>query len=91
MSSKLYDDECIERYGKKTCILSQIKDDTFELRLMDYNKQDIIYRQNIYSIIPEMLKKHYTVILIENFKESPEITAIHMPVQAYLNTPPIIQ
>lgn len=96
MSSKKYDEECIRRYGIKTCIVSQLYDDIFELRLMDFSKSEIIYRKNLYSIIPEMLTNNYTVILIENFKDEnlkviPEITAVHMPVQAYLNTPPIIQ
>lgn len=92
MSSKIYDEECIQRYGIKTCLVAEIGNDIYELRLLDdYTFYETINRSNLYYIIPEMLKKHYTVIMVQKIKESLEITAVHLPVQSYLNTPPIIQ
>lgn len=92
MSSKIYDDECVQRYGIKTCIVAESEGELYELRYLDnINYKEMINKSNLYYIIPEMLKKHYTVILIQKINGFLEIIAVHLPVQSYLNTPPIIQ
>lgn len=91
MSSNMYDDECIQRYGIKTCIVAELQDDEYELRSLDDKSVKMINKSKLYYIIPETLKKHYTVILVQKINGSSEITAVHLPVQSYLNNPPIIQ
>jgi hypothetical protein len=90
-----YDKECSERYGVKTCIFEETDKDRFEMRLLDELSKSFqsmyIQRNNLYEAIPRMLTNKYTVVIIEQLTGSQEITAIHMPVQSYLTTPPIIQ
>jgi hypothetical protein len=90
-----YDMECSERYGLQTCIFEEVDKDRFEVRLLDELSKSFrsiyIQRNNLYEAIPRMLTNKYTVVIIEQLTGSQEITAIHMPVQSYLTTPPIIQ
>lgn len=90
-----YDKECLDRYGARTCIFIETKKDKFEVRLMDeISKQHqsmYVQRNYLYEAVPRMLTNKYTVVIIEQFVDTQEITAVHMPVQAHLTTPPIIQ
>jgi len=94
MSSEcIYDKECADRYGIKTCILIEMLKDTFELRVLDcpvYNRIQVP-KKRFYEIIPKMLMNKYTVVVIEQYPHSKEITAVHLPVQSHLTTPPILQ
>lgn len=83
----LFDKHCIEFYGEKTCILFHLDLSTIEIRLLDkikYNKDyqtTYIDKKLLYNEIPSLLKKNYTVVLIEyipNTKTN-EITSIHLP------------
>jgi uncharacterized membrane protein YbaN (DUF454 family) len=84
--SEIFDKECIEKYGKKSCILYEKNNVTYESRLLDnpmYNKQ--INKYEFAELIPNLLKEKYTIIIIQN----QEIVAVHLPVQSQLFLPPI--
>lgn len=89
-----YDKECLDRYGIKTCLLIENKPGDFELRVLDCPVYKTIYvkRKSLCEIIPKMIGNKYTVVVIENcLNDVKEITAVHMPLQPFLNAPPIIQ
>lgn len=100
MATSTYDKECIERYGRKTCIIIQKTSlQKYEMRLLDKTKEGKvelyeIEKASFYFLIPNLLKYRYTVVIVEELQvegHHKEITAVHLPVQATLNTPPIIQ
>lgn len=85
-----------QRYGVRTCTLTEKDKDMFETNLLDQHDETnlLIRRTRLYEAIPRLLDNRYTVVVIEIISQSPlikDITAVHLPVQAYLNTPPIIQ
>lgn len=96
-SSCMLEEECRERYGSCTCIFIESKDNQFEIKFLDESQQQnnkgvyCIDRKSLVEMIPKMLMKKYTVVLVEQIRCSKEITAIHLPVQSQLNTPPILQ
>ena len=78
----IFDQDCIETYGKKTCILFDLDDDNIEIRLLDNIYQLKYTRKNkLYNIIPSLLEKLYTVVLVEKIQKTntKEIVAIHFP------------
>lgn len=78
----IFDKDCIETYGKKTCILFDLEDDNIEIRLLDNIYQIKYTRKNkLYNIIPSLLEKLYTVVLVEKIHKTntKEIVAIHFP------------
>ena len=90
-TNNIFDKHCIDSYGKKTCILFYIDNDTVEVRLLDTlsqikNKQitpfRIIKKESVFIEIPNFLQNKYTVIVVETIDSSintKEITAIHLP------------
>ena len=95
MSSYIYDKECLDRYGMKTCVLFESSKDIFDMRPLDYdNKSQTklkIARAKLYEAIPKLLMNRYTVVIVEMVDTFHEVTAVHLPVQCALNTPPILQ
>jgi hypothetical protein len=93
--SDIYDTECIDRYGSKTCILFQITDEVYELRMLDKTMEDInVTKKHFFEIIPKLLSNKYTVVIVEKclcLNNKLEIKAIHLPVQSHLTIPPILQ
>lgn len=89
----LFDNECILRYGQKTCILIHYIKDIFELRLLDESLDDrkMVSQRAFYDLIPKLLTDQYTVVIVETINGGRAITAVHLPKQAQLATPPIIQ
>jgi len=95
-----FDQQCIEMYGKKTCIIVQ-HGNKFKMKLLDKSLSDIteIDKSGFYKLIPRMIEYKYTVVIIEEIskynqsrtKNTKEITAVHLPVQSFLNTPPLLQ
>jgi hypothetical protein len=84
--------ECIERYGRKTCLLNQLQNDTFEIKTLDDSAESYIAeRQSLYKVIPNLLISMYTVVIIECQRGCREITTVHHPVQSHLAAPPILQ
>lgn len=78
----IFDQDCIETYGRKTCILFDLDDDNIEIRLLDNIYQLKYTRKNkLYNIIPSLLEKLYTVVLVEKIQKTntKEIVAIHFP------------
>jgi hypothetical protein len=88
----MYDTECKERYGTKTCILLENKG-KFEMRLLDGRKSTFgfVAREHLYEFVPKMLLEKYTVVIVESNNDNREITAVHLPAQSHLMSPPIIQ
>ena len=80
--TNFFDKHCIDTYGKKTCILFELENDDIEIRLLD-NIYQLRYtkKNNLYIIIPSLLEKLYTVILVEQISKTntKEIVAIHSP------------
>jgi hypothetical protein len=91
--SDIYDRECIDRYGPKTCILFQKANENYELRMLDNSMEYIlIQKKHFFEIIPNLLSHKYTVVIVERCLENKlEIKAIHLPVQSHLTIPPILQ
>jgi hypothetical protein len=95
-----YDRECLERYGIHTCIFIEIEPDTFQFRLLDNRysidkketHQYVVARNKLFELVPKMLMYKYTVVIAEQRTDSQSIiTAVHLPVQHQLTTPPILQ
>jgi len=83
-NTNLFDKYCMELYGYKTCILFYIDLNNIEVRLLDrinYDPVTYITKKTLYNEIPNLLKKNYTVILVEKLLNSNtnEITTIHLP------------
>jgi hypothetical protein len=93
----MYDKECLERYGIRTCVIVEVSPDTFEVRLLDnryLTEKKVVYlvkRDKLFEIIPKKLMYKYTVVIAEVRSNNKEITAVHLPVQHQLTTPPILQ
>jgi hypothetical protein len=84
----MYDTECRERYGKKTCILLE-SNDKFEMKLLDVMQSETcVEKEKLFEFVPKMLLQKYTVVIVDAYKE---ITAVHLPAQSHLMSPPIIQ
>lgn len=81
-TNDIFDKHCIETYGEKTCILFELDDDNIEIRLLD-NIYQLKYttKNKLYIIIPSLLEKLYTVVLVQIIKKTntKEIVAIHFP------------
>jgi len=92
MCENIYDTECKERYGSKTCILLESRN-RFEMRLLDGMERayKFVEREKLFEFVPEMLLQKYTVVIVENNNNNNEITAVHLPAQSHLMSPPIIQ
>lgn len=79
----IFDEYCLNIYGKKTCIFIEIASDVFQVRFLDKNKTNSTYnnikRSQFYVDIPKLVEKTYTVIIVENIKltNTKEIVAIH--------------
>lgn len=85
-----------QRYGIRTCMMTEVEEDMFETKLLDQHENMdtslLIRRARLYEAIPRLLDNKYTVVIIEIISKSPclkDITAVHLPVQSYLNTPPL--
>jgi len=82
-SNNIFDEYCLNIYGKKTCIFFEIASDVFQVRFLDKNKTNHTYnnikRSQFYVDIPKLVEKTYTVIIVENIKftNTKEIVAIH--------------
>ena len=88
--NNIFDKHCIEAYGEKTCILFELDDDNIEIRLLDKGEEptgsagyQLKYtrRNKLYIIIPSLLEKLYTVVLVQMIQKTntKEIVAIHFP------------
>ena len=76
-----FDNHCIETYGKKTCVLFYTNNEKIQIRLLDSYTYKYFEDTEMYIIIPELLEKLYTVVVVDKIKKtnSYEITAIHIP------------
>lgn len=83
--NNIFDKHCLETYGNKTCILFELDDDTIEIRLLDKLYQLKLYqlkytgKNKLYIVIPSLLEKLYTVVLVQMIQNAKEIVAIHFP------------
>ena len=77
----IFDDHCIETYGNKTCILLYTNNEKIQIRLLDSHIYKYFKDIEMYTKIPELLEKLYTVVVVDKIKKtnSYEITAIHIP------------
>lgn len=78
--NNIFDKHCLETYGNKTCILFELDNDTIEIRLLD-NLYQLKYtgKNKLYIVIPSLLEKLYTVVLVQMIQNTKEIVAIHFP------------
>jgi len=76
-----FDNHCIETYGKRTCVLFYTNNEKIQIRLLDSYTYKYFEDTEMYIIIPELLEKLYTVVVVDKIKKtnSYEITAIHIP------------
>lgn len=84
-----FDAECIERYGKQTCILYQIDQNKsslnnvnlYKLRYLDdsFLNDKIVGKTEFYELIPYLLEKKYTVVVAELVCGSHIVIATHRP------------
>jgi len=79
----LYDKECRNIYGDKTCIIFQKDIYNYHLRLMDILEDTSLYHDSLYRVIPKLLKSKYIVIIVEevihNDTKINTITGVHFP------------
>lgn len=81
--SSLYDNYCTDLYGKRTCILFQMKEQ-FEVRMMDKMEKKTVTtcKDVLYMLIPNLIRYKYTVVIVEEINgHRHEITAIHLPIK----------
>ena len=76
-----FDEHCVEVYGKKTCILFYTNNEKIQIRLLDNRIYKYFEDTEMYTKIPELLERLYTVVVVDKIKKtnSYEITAIHIP------------
>lgn len=90
---KFFYNRCIERYGYKTYLFVQQSEnsDNYNINPLDNSEpQRIINRSEFFTIIPSLLSKKYTVIIINYINsDTIDITAVHQPEQKQLNLPPL--
>lgn len=86
-----YFEDCFTRYGPRTCVMVEYAKARFEAKYLDTKQHFFIERHQFFEFIPKMLMARYTVVIVEQYVHSKEITAVHLPMQAHLTTPPIIQ
>jgi hypothetical protein len=88
--SSLYDKYCKDIYGDKSCLLvgtiiKKSKDNEnehiYEVRMLDQPDQrsTITSKKYFHTLIPNLLRYKYTVIIIEEIDNNYEIMAIHLP------------
>jgi hypothetical protein len=77
----IFDEHCLEIYGKKTCILIEIGNKTFQQRFLNKDYKKIITKQQFSTEIPSLIEKSYTVVIVEEIEDEGirEIVAIHSP------------
>lgn len=90
------DNTLVALYGAHTCVLQQVTFENYiyEMRLLDnVGKQKAVHKSVFYELIPELLTRKYTVVIVE-FRTTHgtlEVSTVHLPVQSQLHIPPIIQ
>lgn len=88
--SSLYDTYCKSIYGDRSCLLvgtivKNNKDNEsehiYEVRMLDQPTQrsTITSKKYFHTLIPNLLRYKYTVIIIEEIDNNYEIMAIHLP------------
>lgn len=77
--NSIFDKHCLEIYGKRTCILFQLSEDTYQARFLNKLTKRIINKKSFYMIIPSLVEDTYTVIIVDNIDYKKEIVAIHSP------------
>lgn len=86
--------ECEGRYGPRTCILWPANGRQYNMYFLDNGQtsKDALQRSDLYMVVPKLIANNYTVVIVEEAGQyGKEITAVHLPVQNQLITPPIIQ
>ncbi len=96
LDSSLYDDYCKNIYGDRTCLLvgtiskENEREHIYEVRMLDKPEQrsTITSKKYFHTLIPNLSRYKYTVIIIEEVKDNYEIMAIHLPghLFEYMNT-----
>lgn len=86
--SSLYDTYCKNIYGDRTCLLvgnmlksNKDNEHIYEVRMLDQpnQKSTITSKKYFHTLIPNLLRYKYTVIIIEEVNKNYEIMAIHLP------------
>lgn len=86
--SSLYDTYCKDIYGDRTCLLvgnmlknNKDNEHIYEVRMLDQptQKSTITSKKYFHTLIPNLLRYKYTVIIIEEINKNYEIMAIHLP------------
>ena len=75
-----FEEECIKRYGKKTCILIQCEEDKYEMHALDDTSGNFlsVSKNLFFELIPQLVSKRYTVVIIDDIPGSGhDITAVH--------------
>jgi hypothetical protein len=75
----IFDTHCLEIYGKRTCILFQLSEDTYQARFLNKSTKKIINKKSFYMIIPSLVEDAYTVVIVDDIDYKKEIVAIHSP------------
>lgn len=77
----IFDKYCLDTYGNRTCILFEIDTNKFEVRFLNKQSKNTIYRNCFYKEIPNLVEDRYTVVVVENIPKinKKEIVAIHSP------------
>ncbi|NBP13168.1 hypothetical protein EBU95_02085 [bacterium] len=75
-----FEQECLNRYGKKTCILIQCDEDKYELHDLDNTMRTFlsVSKNLFFELIPQLVSKKYTVVIIDDIPGTGhDITAVH--------------
>jgi hypothetical protein len=77
----IFDKYCLDTYGNRTCILFETDTNKFEVRFLNKQSKNTIYRNSFYKEIPNLVEDRYTVVVVENIQKinKKEIVAIHSP------------
>ena len=79
-----YDKRCFDNYGCNTCIIIHKENESYEVRKIKTNTNDIvifdIQKKFLYILIPKIRSENFTIVLIENIKNNgKDITAVYFP------------
>jgi hypothetical protein len=82
----IHDEYCRKMYGERSCLLVNIVDmdgeeKLYEVRMLDKldQRSTTTSKKYFHTLIPNLLKYKYTVVIVEIIDNNYEIMAVHLP------------
>jgi hypothetical protein len=83
----IHDEYCRKMYGERSCLLVDMngEEKLYEVRMLDKldQRSTTTSKKYFHTLIPNLLKFKYTVIIVEMIENNYEIMAVHLPGQLF--------